>query len=71
MQQEPWTYVIVHAASKILNILFFIYIQNTFRALFLKKKKIIQLECYLLNTSHEHEWRFLQTFHDFISVSLF
>ncbi len=25
MQQEPWTYVIVHAASNILNIVFYLY----------------------------------------------
>ncbi len=31
MRQEPWTYVIVHAAPKIKNLLFFLYIQNTFR----------------------------------------
>ncbi len=37
MQQEPWTYVIVHAASKIENLLFF-YIRNTFRPFFSKKK---------------------------------
>ncbi len=37
MQQEPWTYVIVHAASKIDNLLFFLYIRNTFRPFFLKK----------------------------------
>ncbi len=37
MQQEPWMYVIVHAASKIENLLFFLYIRNTFRPFFLKK----------------------------------
>ncbi len=35
MQQEPWTYIIVHAAPKIENLLFFLYIRNTF---WLKKK---------------------------------
>ncbi len=38
MQQEPWMYVIVHAAPKIENLLFFIYIRNTFRPLKKKKK---------------------------------
>ncbi len=37
MQQEPWTYVIVHAASKIENLLISFYIRNTFRPFFLKK----------------------------------
>ncbi len=37
MQQEPWTYVIVYDASKIENLLFFLYIRNTFRPFFLKK----------------------------------
>ncbi len=35
MQQEPWTYVIVHAASKIENLLFFC--RNTFRPFFSQK----------------------------------
>ncbi len=67
MRQEPWTYVIVHAASKMENLLFFLYIRNTFRPFFLKKLN----EFYLLNTWHEHEWRFLLIFLDFIYVSLF
>ncbi len=25
MQQEPWMYIIVHAASKMLNIVFYLY----------------------------------------------
>ncbi len=37
MQQEPWMHVILHAASKIENLLFFLYIRNTFRPFFLKK----------------------------------
>ncbi len=36
MRQEPWTYVIVQAASTIENLLFFLYIRNTFRPFFLK-----------------------------------
>ncbi len=64
MQQEPWTHVLVHAASKIDNLLFF---SLYFRPFFLKK----QNKCYLLNTLHEQEWRFWQIFHDFIYVSLF
>ncbi len=36
MQQELWTYVIVNAAPKIENLLFFIYIRNTFRHFFHK-----------------------------------
>ncbi len=38
MRREPWTYVIVHAASKIENLLFFLYIQNTFRLFFSKNR---------------------------------
>ncbi len=40
MQQEPWTYVIVHAAPKIENLLFFLYIRNTFRPLKKKKNRV-------------------------------
>ncbi len=36
MRQEPWTYVIAHAASEIGNLLFFIYIQKNFRPFFQK-----------------------------------
>ncbi len=38
MQQEPWTYVIVHAASKIENLLISFYIRNTFRPSFSKNR---------------------------------
>ncbi len=53
-----------NSTSKIENLLFFLYIWNTFRPFFSKNR---------LNVIfwHEHEWRFLLIFHDFIYVSLF
>ncbi len=38
MRREPWMYVIVHAASKIENLLFFLYIRNTLDLFFSKNR---------------------------------
>ncbi len=59
MRQEPWMYVIVHAASKIENLLSFLYIRNTFRPFFSKNRMNVIFWTLDMNMNGDFCWFFM------------